>query len=88
MAKLYKHWVSWCRSEGRNYPGTKQTFGRDLKAALPQVKTAQRRVGEARKPERFYLGVQLNTTTCDCDLDFDKAVLSRSVTRNGSLWGR
>lgn len=41
---LYDSWRAWCETQGREHPGTLQTFGRDLKAALPEVKTIQRRV--------------------------------------------
>src|SRR5690606_37764850 len=31
---LYDAWKKWCNSEGRDHPGTAQTFGRDLRAAV------------------------------------------------------
>lgn len=53
---LYEAWTAWCREEGRDHAGTSATFGRDLKAALPGLRTVQHR-GESR--ERFYEGVGL-----------------------------
>ena len=53
---LYLAWRSWCEGEGRRYPGTKQTFGRDLKAAAPQIRVAMpRRRGGKRL--RVYQGI-------------------------------
>ncbi len=33
--RLYQAWTRWCERHGREHPGTAQTFGRDLRAALP-----------------------------------------------------
>ncbi|CAN5679858.1 hypothetical protein BH23GEM6_BH23GEM6_04440 [soil metagenome] len=54
---LYESWKSWCQAEGRDHAGTAQTFGRDLRAAIPGLKTSSLRVGEGRS--RFYEGVEL-----------------------------
>ena len=32
---LYEVWAQWCEQQHRDYPGTVQTFGRDLRAAVP-----------------------------------------------------
>ncbi|MAE61000.1 MAG: hypothetical protein CMJ49_06540 [Planctomycetaceae bacterium] len=42
-ARLYDEWKKWCTNQGRDHPGTVQTFGRDLRAVLPQLKTSQPR---------------------------------------------
>jgi putative DNA primase/helicase len=34
---LYRAWTSWCLANGRNAVGTKQSFGKDLQAAIPGV---------------------------------------------------
>ena len=41
---LFLAWKGWCTEQGRDHPGTKASFGRDLKAAHPGGKsdTAQR----------------------------------------------
>lgn len=31
---LYRAWCMWCRENGREYPGTEQAFGRDLRGAV------------------------------------------------------
>lgn len=57
--KLYAGWKAWCESQGRDYPGTVQTFGRDLRAAVPGLQTTQRQ----RDKVRFwvYIGIALNS---------------------------
>jgi putative DNA primase/helicase len=50
-------WVTWCLACGREKPGTKQVFGRDLRAALPGLRVRQPRGGDGR--EREYQGVGL-----------------------------
>jgi putative DNA primase/helicase len=55
--RLFKAWSSWCERHGRDHPGTAQTFGRDLRAALPWLKLSQPRQGEERL--RFYEGIRL-----------------------------
>lgn len=32
---VYHAWKEWCEQQGRDHPGTKQVFGRNLKAAVP-----------------------------------------------------
>jgi putative DNA primase/helicase len=57
MGDLYTAWVEWGRDQGLDKPGTQQTFGRDLRAAVPGVRTYQPRQGEKRK--RLYSGIRL-----------------------------
>ena len=52
-AVLYQEWCAWCKSQGRDHPGTLQTFGRDLRAAAAGVKTQQYRVGDGSRARRF-----------------------------------
>lgn len=56
-SRLFHAWSSWCERHGRDRPGTAQTFGRDLRAALPWLKMSQPRQGEERL--RFYEGLRL-----------------------------
>jgi putative DNA primase/helicase len=51
---LYEAWRHWCESEGRQNVTTRQTFGRDLAAAVPGV---SRRRGTGLQP--FYEGITL-----------------------------
>jgi len=41
--RLYEAWKQFCQSMGRDHPGTAQTFGRDLRAAVPGIATRQAR---------------------------------------------
>jgi putative DNA primase/helicase len=54
---LFQAWRSWCDGVGRKDAGTKQTFGRDLKASIPSMRTTQPRDGDRR--HRSYEGVGL-----------------------------
>jgi putative DNA primase/helicase len=51
---LYAAWKRWCEDEGRQTVTTKQTFGRDLAAAVAGI---SRRRGTAQQP--FYEGIAL-----------------------------
>lgn len=51
---LYDAWKQWCESEGRQMVSTKQSFGRDLAAAVTGV---TRRRGTGALP--FYEGIRL-----------------------------
>ena len=35
---LFDAWTAWCAAQGRDHAGTIQTFGRDLRAAVPGLK--------------------------------------------------
>ncbi len=54
---LFGRWKEWCSEQGRSRPGTLQTFGRDLRAAVPGLKTAQVRTKKGRT--RYYEGIGL-----------------------------
>jgi len=46
---LFAAWKVWCEAQGRDHPGTAQTFGRDLRAAVPALRvTRPRDQGRAR----------------------------------------
>jgi putative DNA primase/helicase len=54
---LFKAWTQWCTDQGRDRPGSAQSFGRDLRAAIPGLKVSQPRDGQERS--RFYQGIRL-----------------------------
>jgi putative DNA primase/helicase len=54
---LYYDWRDFCTQHGRDRPGTSQSFGRDLKAAVPGITTADRKSGADRW--RAYVGITL-----------------------------
>jgi putative DNA primase/helicase len=51
---LFEAWRGWCDQEGRSAVGTKQTFGRDLRAAAPPVKRHR-----STDQLSFYRGISL-----------------------------
>ena len=53
---LYQTWKLWCDTVGRK-PGTKQTFGRDLRTAVPRLRITRPRDGDDR--HRVYEGITL-----------------------------
>ena len=56
---LYTAWSTWCTEQHRDHPGTVQAFGRDLRAAVPDLATTQPRDPETGERPRFYQGVRL-----------------------------
>jgi putative DNA primase/helicase len=45
VSRLFQAWGEWCEAQGRDRPGTAQSFGRDLHAAVPGLKVIQPRDG-------------------------------------------
>ena len=56
---LYRQWCDWCRAQGRDHPGTVQTFGRDMGSAIPGLAITQPRGADGSR-NRYYAGVALN----------------------------
>jgi len=54
---LFAEWKKWCEGSGRRESGTRQTFGRDLLAAVPSLRGIRPREGESRY--RAYEGIGL-----------------------------
>jgi putative DNA primase/helicase len=57
VADLYAAWRDWCEAHGRREPGTEQSFGRDLLAAVAGLRRCQPREGDQRY--RAYQGIGL-----------------------------
>lgn len=55
--ELFKAWKEWCVEQGRDHPGTKVSFGRQLSAAFSTVKRSQPREGGTRL--NLYSGIRL-----------------------------
>jgi putative DNA primase/helicase len=55
---LFQRWQGWCESVGRKDPGNEQTFGRDLRAAVPGLDDRQPRQGDGTR-HRVYVGIAL-----------------------------
>ena len=58
VSALYERWCNWSKEQGRDRPGTAQTFGRDLRAAVPGIHIAQPR-DEYGSRHRMYEGIGL-----------------------------
>jgi len=54
---LFDRWKMWCVANNRREPGTIQTFGRDLRAVVPEIWVSQPREGDDRR--RVYNGLKL-----------------------------
>jgi putative DNA primase/helicase len=56
---LFLAWQNWCKEQGRERPGDKITFGRNLRAAVPGVRVARSRVPGEERRDRSYDGIGL-----------------------------
>ncbi len=56
---LYQHYRQWCIDNGRP-PASRQIFGRDLRAARPEIRL--RRHGQHEGRVRFYAGISVDST--------------------------
>jgi putative DNA primase/helicase len=54
---LYNRWRAWCDAEGRDRPGTAASFGRDLLATYPTVRSSHPRIDD--KQVYAYAGIAL-----------------------------
>jgi len=54
--EMWKAWKDWAADNG-HHAGTKQTFGRDLRAAVPSVRVRRHREADSRR--RIYFGVKI-----------------------------
>lgn len=56
---LFSEWRAWCQEKNREHAGDEASFGRNLRAVLPSLKTKQ--VKEKGVPYRVFMGVDLIT---------------------------
>ena len=54
---IFHDYLTWCQHNGIRYTVARNTFGRDLRAAVPTIRDTQPRVGDSRV--RFYEGIAL-----------------------------
>ncbi|MBN8935742.1 MAG: hypothetical protein J0I13_05440 [Rhizobiales bacterium] len=54
---LFSEWRKWCEANGRREAGTAQSFGRDLRAAVPGLKMIRPRTQDGRA--RMYEGIAI-----------------------------
>jgi putative DNA primase/helicase len=64
---LFAMWCGWCERQRRK-SGTKQSFGRDLRAVLPWLKIRQLRTG-AEEPYRTYEGIKIKPMPSGIELN-------------------
>jgi putative DNA primase/helicase len=55
---IYGDYRTWCQDNGHRVPGTKQIFGRDLRSAVPGLRTHRPREGEGRVREYHGIGMK------------------------------
>jgi len=53
---MYRAWCDWCEQQGREHPGTVQSFGRDLSAAVSGLQVQNKREKEGTR-KRYYSGL-------------------------------
>ena len=58
-ATLFDAYRDWCRLNGREHPGTLQNFGRDMRAAMPNLHSSRPRGPDGSRPGRHYNGIRL-----------------------------
>ena len=56
---LYQAYLAWCEKAGHKHKPTSATFGKDLRAAQPGLKTSQR--SRAQNKVRYYKIIMLNS---------------------------
>ncbi|MQM37686.1 hypothetical protein KBTX_01688 [wastewater metagenome] len=77
--ELYQEWCDWCGEHGRRQPGTEQSFGRHLKAAVAGVTVTQPRRNGRRV--RMYQGIRL-ATAADHEVARESTYWHASGTRS------
>jgi putative DNA primase/helicase len=61
--RLFDAWKSWCQESGRERPGTTQSLGKNLRAAVPWLKVTHPRV--LGTPVRYWEGLRLKAQGAD-----------------------
>ena len=60
FGEVFSAWTEWCMTQRRDHAGTAQSFGRDLRAAVPGLKIARPREGSGGGDRiRMYQGLRL-----------------------------
>jgi putative DNA primase/helicase len=57
-ADLFAEWRSWCEAHGRDHPGTCESLGKDLRAAVPNLRRTKPRVDGLRVPTYYGVGLR------------------------------
>ena len=59
IAVLYDAWSEWCNISGYPHAGNVQSFGKNLRAAFPEIELIRPQEGQIR--ERCYKGITINS---------------------------
>ncbi|HRW54690.1 MAG TPA: phage/plasmid primase, P4 family [Phycisphaerae bacterium] len=57
VQEIFDAWRQWCEASGKSWTGDRQTFGRDLRSAVPDIEDTRPNVNGRR--ERHYRGIRL-----------------------------
>lgn len=68
---LFTLWGDWCREQGRDYTGTKQTFGRDVRSAVPGMTITHPRTADGRTRQYEGIGLKGKTNEENDELRFN-----------------
>ena len=60
---MFSCWKSWCELQNRDRVGTVQTFGAEMKAAVPGLKIVRPRTPTGLDRGRYYAGFRLRMST-------------------------
>src|SRR5262249_25609461 len=63
VVELFGMWKDWCEGEGKDHPGQKNHFSRDLRAAYPAIETCQRGQRAIEKRFRVFTGIRRRHAT-------------------------
>lgn len=78
---LFASWRNWCEMIGKDYHGSRESFGRELKAAIPGI-TRGRRRGSRGQREYYYHGIRLSVSG-DSDIPAGFVDDCPQITRDG-----
>ena len=67
IGELYLAFSNWCDAVGWRFPEDRTTFGKNLKAAYPQIKVSYRREPGKDHRTRLYIGIKLRP---ECESPF------------------
>jgi putative DNA primase/helicase len=84
---LYRVWCWWCEEQGRDKPGTKAIFGRNLKAAIPEIRVVKTRTDNGGR-ERYYAGIKIKPMARASSnvIDFNDAPLQEEYVKKAPWW--
>jgi putative DNA primase/helicase len=84
---VYKVWCWWCEEQGRDKPGTKQIFGRNLRAVMPGLHLTRPRDDNGAQ-KRMYEGIRIKPVTQakPRGVDLNDAPLQRDEERKEPWW--